>query len=167
MHAGPLLFALDLAPTETKTSDCYFPPDGCYYGGITPTVDWRSVLVIDDTPSGGLALSRRSPVTAAGVPPFARATAPVEIVATAAVIPAADWPLVNCTSMESGCKSCVGPVPGSAAAAAAGWPRLPTTTHTTQRVSLIPFGATDVRIAVLPVHVQHPGTAAGDPPEQQ
>ena len=49
------------------------------------------------------------------------------------------WPTVNCTSMESGCHDCVGPVPS-----------VPVPAAPPATVTLLPFGATDIRLGVMP-----------------
>jgi hypothetical protein len=58
------------------------------------------------------------------------------------------WPTVNCTSMESGCHDCVGPIPSTAVVEAAAKLR------TAESVTLLPFGATDIRMGVLPASWQ-------------
>ena len=143
VHAGPLIFALDLAPTERQSTDCYYPPDGCYYGSLSNSTPWRTALLLDQKdPSGASGL--RLKLAPGGGLPFASNSERAWVEATVVDLAPEDWPTGNCTSMESGCHSCVGPVPKALAA-----PRLASMPR--RKVSLIPFGATDIRIAVLPV----------------
>eukprot|EP01050_Picozoa_sp_SAG11_P015841 SAG11_NODE_2097_length_3828_cov_3.021990_1_plen_387_part_00 len=119
VHAGALLFALDLDPAEHNTGPggCYYPPDGCEIAALRPTVNWRQGLLLDKSAgsSGGLTLERVQAGGALGTaPPFNRASVALRIHAKAVPIENASWPTVNCTSMESGCHDCVGPIPSSA-----------------------------------------------------
>ena len=169
VHAGALLFALDMTPdAEPITQDCYFPPNGCYYGSLANRTDWRRALVLDKASpaSGGLKVEGIRPLVA-GVGPFARSTVPLRIQAKTVRVAPAAWPTVNCTSMEAGCK-CVGPVPSApfqedaAAGAGAGGCANDHTGALTggssfcvragddSVVTLLPFGSTDLRIAVMP-----------------
>lgn len=95
-------------------------------------------------PGGGLVVEK---IQAAGgasgsAPPFNRASVGLRITAKAVVIGNHTWPTVNCTSMESGCHDCVGPIPSSSvvddSVASAG-------NNALAEVTLLPFGATDVR----------------------
>ena len=42
VHAGALLFALDLNPAEHNTGPggCYYPPEGCEIAALKPSVNW-------------------------------------------------------------------------------------------------------------------------------
>jgi len=141
VHAGPLLFAVDLAPEEEKSTDCYYPPQGCYYNRISGTINWRRALVLNksDPIGGGLRLEHRPHHTG---PPFARTSVPVIIRAPTVVLQPSEWAMVNCTSMENGCRECIGPVPSISAT--------DVRARSKETVSFIPFGATDIRMAVLP-----------------
>lgn len=140
VKAGALLFAMDLDPEVDKTSQCYYPPHGCW-STVQGTRDWRRALLLDpsDPMAGGLQLQERCPL---GGVPFSRNSVALQIQARAIRLPAATWPTVNCTGQEN-CQNCVGPVPAEEAVHkhAMGPP---------ETVTLLPFGATDVRIAVLP-----------------
>lgn len=140
VHAGPLLFALDLAPVEHKSSNCYFPPDGCDNPSIVSTVDWRTALALNRGATGGLKIDW--PTSADGFSseePFQRSSSLPRIHARGVSLRKEAWPTVNCTSMESGCAHCVGPAP------------YVNVTTASKPITLLPFGATDVRIAILPV----------------
>jgi len=141
VHAGPLLFALDMAPDEVKSKDCYFPPDGCNDPDIRPTVDWKSALMLDRGPAtGGLKIDFPTEADlAASKQPFQRLSPLPRIHATGIKLSDQDWASVNCTSMESHCANCAGPVP-----------RNVSKSTSTEAITLIPFGATDIRMAVLP-----------------
>ena len=148
VHAGALLFALDLAPKEHNTGPggCYYPPDGCEIAALVPSVNWRQALLLDKSAgaSGGLSLERVEAGGAAGsAPPFNRASVALRIRAKAAVLANSSWPTVNCTSMESGCHDCVGPIPSSSAVEEA-------RAAEEGEVTLLPFGATDIRMGVMP-----------------
>jgi hypothetical protein len=107
-------------------------------------------LLLDKSagPSGGLTIERLQDAGGAAgtASPFNRASVALRIRAKAATIANTSWSMVNCTSIESGCRDCVGPIPSSAivdasAAADANAPAL---------VMLLPFGATDIRMGVMP-----------------
>lgn len=142
VHAGPLLFALDLAPVEPKSTDCYFPPSGCYYGSLANSTPWRQALAIDRSAPGGAGGLKLELAADSGLP-FASNAGRARIRAAVVGVAVDGWPTQNCTSMESGCHTCVGPVPTTPATKLTGAPR--------RSVSLVPFGSTDIRIAVLPV----------------
>eukprot|EP00927_Polykrikos_kofoidii_P068291 TRINITY_DN6364_c0_g1_i1.p1 TRINITY_DN6364_c0_g1~~TRINITY_DN6364_c0_g1_i1.p1 ORF type:complete len:692 (+),score=87.96 TRINITY_DN6364_c0_g1_i1:81-2156(+) len=140
VQAGPLLFAMDLDPTEKKSKDCYFPPEGCN-PTIDPTVDWRTALVLDsgDRRAGGLKIEwPAEDVSSSTLPPFQRLSPLPRIHGLGTVLTEKSWPTVKCTAFEDACQKCVGPVPNV------------TTPAFTSMVTLVPFGATDVRTAVLP-----------------
>eukprot|EP01052_Picozoa_sp_SAG31_P067071 SAG31_NODE_25860_length_452_cov_2.048159_1_plen_116_part_01 len=46
VHAGALLFALDLNPAEHTTGPggCYFPPDGCHIAALKPRCVTNTLL---------------------------------------------------------------------------------------------------------------------------
>jgi len=141
VHAGPLLFALDMAPITKKSTNCYYPPDGCNDPTIDPTVDWRTALVLDgaDHKTGGLKIEWPTDDDSCfSTEPFQRSSRLPKIHAIGAKVAQKDWPTVNCTSMENHCHQCAGPVPNVSSPSAQG------------PVTLIPFGATDIRMAVLP-----------------
>jgi hypothetical protein len=149
VHAGALLFALDLNPAEHTTGPggCYYPPEGCEIAALKPSVNWRQGLLLDKSagPSGGLTVERIQKGGAAGItPPFNRASVALRIVAKATSIANTSWPTVNCTSMESGCHDCVGPIPSEAVV------RENMLRERESEVLLLPFGATDIRMGVLP-----------------
>lgn len=142
VHAGPLLYALDLAPQEqTSSGACYYPPDGCPARLVSDVDTWRRALVLDgsDPQTGGLRVESSTPRFSEAEPPFASVSVPVSIRARAVVVPPSAWPAVNCTSMEAGCRECAGPPPRDVPSDA---PEVD--------VKLVPFGATDVRMGVLP-----------------
>jgi hypothetical protein len=106
VHAGPLLYALDLAPQEeTSSGACYFPPDGCPANLVSGVHGWRRALVLDrsEPETGGLRVDSRAPRFSEAEPPFASVSVPVVIRAKGVVVPSSAWPTVNCTSQESGC----------------------------------------------------------------
>ena len=149
VHAGALLFALDLNPAEHTTGPggCYYPPEGCEIAALKPSVNWRQGLLLDKSagPSGGLTVERIQKGGAAGIaPPFNRASVALRIVAKATSIANTSWPTVNCTSMESGCHDCVGPIPSEAVV------RESMLREGESEMVLLPFGATDIRMGVLP-----------------
>lgn len=98
IHAGALLFALDLDPSEHTTGPggCYYPPDGCHIAPLQPRVDWRQGLLLDSSQgaSGGLTLERTSAPSNSSAP-FNRASVGLRIVAKAVSIPNSSWPTVN------------------------------------------------------------------------
>ena len=112
----------------------------CNIDPIVPTLDWRTALILDanQKQTGGLTVEWPTYETSSAEP-FNRASALPKIHATSTTMSATTWSTVNCTSMEDGCHACVGPTPNV------------TEVVTKQSVTLIPFGATDVRIAILPV----------------
>ena len=88
----------------------------------------------------------------AGSAPFAHALARARVtVARSVELPAESWPLVNCTSMEKGCTDCVGPVPALSAIQKTDDGSSTDASSSEEPLVLVPFGATDARIAVLPV----------------
>ena len=154
VHAGALLFALDLNPVEHNTGPggCYYPPEGCDIAPLRPSVNWRRGLLLDRSAgrSGGLTLERTQKAGATGTaPPFNRASVALRIRAKATTIDNSSWPTVNCTSMESGCHDCVGPIPTAKIVETSA-----KTAQAPSEVTLLPFGATDIRIAVMPASWQ-------------
>jgi len=121
----------------------------CYYGSLANRSEWRHALVLDSVKNSGLQLQQMQPV-ADGVAPFAHSTSPLRIVAKAVLVPS--WKMRNCTSMENGChhgsewdNGCVGAVPHAQALSEK------EKLQPARTVTLLPFGATDLRLAVLPV----------------
>lgn len=154
VKAGALLFALDLEPEEEKSDQCYFPPEGCHVDKVQGTLDWRRALLLDPTePAGGLKLVRR-PASGA---PFGRHGAGLVIQAKALPLPASVWPTVRCTGQEDGCHDCIGPTPTEQMVHdhAVLEPEI---------VTLMPFGATDVRVTVLPATWRTPSPVPPPPP---
>merc|ERR550525_108836 len=130
-----------MAPKERKSTDCYFPPEGCNYPTIEPTVGWRTAVVLDkaDKKAGGLKIDWPASADAPfSQEPFQRSSLLPRIHATGSTLVDKTWPTVSCTSMEKGCKKCAGPLPNV------------TSIDVTHSITLIPFGATDIRIAILP-----------------
>ena len=52
VHAGALLFALDLSPTEHNTGPggCYYPPEGCEIAALKPRCATRHATPHHATP---------------------------------------------------------------------------------------------------------------------
>merc|ERR1711879_281525 len=104
IHVGPLVFALDMAPTEKLSSNCYFPPDGCNDPSIEATVDWRTALILEksDRKSGGLKITWPDDSHNTTAWPYQRSSPLPRIHANGATLADHAWPTVNCTSMENG-----------------------------------------------------------------
>jgi hypothetical protein len=127
VERGPLVYSLQLGEKWTATSGSALP--GYDESTVTPTTPWNYGLVIDPAnPAASITVNQRA--MPADNNPFLQQTTPVTLTASAKRIPA--WGLTGVNASEVP----MSPIYSSAA---------------TERITLVPFGAENIRVTYFPV----------------
>jgi hypothetical protein len=127
VERGPLVYSLQLGEKWTATSSSGVP--GYDESTVTPTTPWNYGLVIDPAnPAASVTVNQRA--MPADNNPFLQQTTPVTLTASARRIPA--WGLTGVNASEVP----MSPIYASAA---------------TERITLVPFGAENIRVTYFPV----------------
>jgi hypothetical protein len=127
VQRGPLVYSLQIGEQWTVTSSSGVP--GYDESTVTPTTPWNYGLVVDPAnPAASITVNQRA--MPADNNPFLQRTTPVTLTATAQRIPA--WGLTGVNASE---------VPTSPIYSKAA----------TEQVTLVPFGAENIRVTYFPV----------------